>query len=58
MSKSIRNLLLVAPMVAGFVIGSQVSVSAQSASDTDNGSELLNQINTYSQEGKAKSRNQ
>ena len=58
MSKSIRNLLLVAPMVAGFVIGSQVSVSAQSVSDADNGSELLNQINTYSQEGKAKSRNQ
>ena len=58
MSKSIRNLLLVAPMVAGFVVGSQLSASAQSVSNIDDGSELLNQINTYSQEGKAKSRNQ
>ena len=57
MSKSLRNLLLATPMVAGLVISSQLSVSAQSVSDTDDG-ELLNQINTYSQEGKTKSRNQ
>ena len=57
MSKSIRNLLLATPMVAGLVVGSQLSVSAQSVSDTED-SELLNQINTYSQEGKTKSRNQ
>ena len=57
MSKSIRNLLLATPMAAGLVISSQLSVAAQSVSDTDS-SELLDRINTYSQEGKTKSRNQ
>lgn len=56
MSKLIRNLLLVAPAVAALVIGSQLPASAQSASSADDSSnQLLNQINSYSQEGKAKS---
>ncbi|MGD1920645.1 MAG: iron uptake porin [Pleurocapsa sp.] len=58
MSKLIRNLLLVAPTVAGFVLVSSFSASAQSVSGSDSSSQLLNQINTYSQEGKNSSRNQ
>ncbi len=58
MSKLIRNLLLVAPTVAGFVLVSSFSASAQSVSGSDSSSQLLNQINTYSQEGKNRSRNQ
>lgn len=58
MSNLIRNMLLVAPTVAGLVLGSSLSASAQSVSGTDNSSQLLNQINSYSQEGKTKSRNQ
>ncbi|MCC0176890.1 carbohydrate porin [Waterburya agarophytonicola K14] len=58
MSKLIRNLLLVAPAAVSLVIGSQLSASAQSVSDINNGSQLLNQINSYSQEGKGTSRNQ
>lgn len=58
MSKLIRNLLLVAPAVASLVIGSSLSASAQSVSDTNSSSQLLDQINTYSQEGKTRSRNQ
>ena len=58
MSKFIHRLLLVAPAVAGWVVGSQLPTSAQSISDADSNSQLLNQINNYSQEGKAKSRNQ
>lgn len=57
MSKLIRNLLLVAPAVAGLAIACQSPVSAQSASSADS-SQLLDQINTYSREGKAKSQNQ
>ena len=58
MSRLIRNLLLMAPTVAGLVIGSQLSTSAQSISGADSNSQLLEQINTYSQEGKVNSRNQ
>ena len=59
MSKSIRNLLLGAPAVVGMVVGSQLSASAQSISGEESDrAQLLNQINTYSQEGKTNSRNQ
>ena len=58
MSKFIRNLLLVSPAAIGFVLGSQFSASAQSVSGTDGNSQLLNQINTYSQEGKTDSQDQ
>jgi len=59
MSKSIRNLLLAAPAVVGMIVGSQISASAQSVSESSSdNSQLLNQINTYSQEGKTNSRNQ
>jgi len=59
MSKSIRNLLLATPAVAGMVVGFQLSASAQSVSESSSdNSQLLNQINTYSQEGKTNSRNQ
>ena len=57
MSKLVRNLLLASPAVVGLVCGFQLSAAAQSASSTDN-SQILNQINTYSQEGKSKSQNQ
>jgi hypothetical protein len=61
MSKLIRNFLLASPAALCFVIGSQLSASAQStpsaAIDSSN-SPLLNQINEYSQEGKTNSRNQ
>ncbi|MGL5942367.1 MAG: iron uptake porin [Waterburya sp.] len=59
MSKLIRNLLLVSPAIVGLVFGFQFSASAQSISGTeDNSNQLLNQINTYGQEGKPKSQNQ
>ena len=59
MSKLIRNLLLAAPAAVGVVMGFQLSASAQSVSeDGSDSSQLLNQINTYSQEGKTNSRNQ
>ena len=58
MSKLIRNLLLSVPAVAGLVIGSQLSVSAQAISGASDSSQLLNQINNYSQEGRGKSRSQ
>ena len=58
MSKIIRNLLLVAPAAASLVLGFQWSVSAQSVSDARDSSQLLNQINSYSQEGQGTSRNQ
>ncbi|MBE9045009.1 carbohydrate porin [Pleurocapsales cyanobacterium LEGE 10410] len=57
MSKIIRNLLLASPAVVGLVFGFQLSASAQSTSGTDN-SQILDQIDTYSQEGKSKSQNQ
>jgi hypothetical protein len=52
MSKLISNLLLLAPTVAGLMLGSQLSTSAQSVSGVDDSSQLLDQINSYSQEGK------
>ena len=58
MSKFIHRLLLATPAVAGLVVGLQLPTSAQSISDADSNSQLLDQINNYSQEGKAKSRNQ
>ncbi len=59
MSKLVRNLLLVSPAVAGFVFGSQLSASAQLVSEAEeNRNQLLNQINSYSQEGKTTPRNQ
>ena len=56
MFKSIRNLLLASPAAIGFVLGSQADVSAQA--NTDSNSQLLNRINSYSQEGQNSSRNQ
>ena len=58
MSKLIRNLLLVSPAAIGFVLGSQLSASGQLVSGTDSNSQLLNQIDTYSQEGKTNSQDQ
>ncbi len=58
MSKLIRNLLLVSPAVFSFVIGLGLSASAQSVRSVDDSSQLLDQINNYSQEGKTNSRNQ
>lgn len=57
MFKLIRNLLLVSPAVAGLVFGAQLSASAQLVAEAGN-SQLLDQINNYSQEGRSKSRNQ
>ena len=54
MSKLLRSLLLAAPAAIGFVLGTQLQASAQSA---DN-SQLLDRINNYSQEGQTNSRNQ
>ncbi|MGF1588624.1 MAG: iron uptake porin [Pleurocapsa sp.] len=58
MSKLIRNLLLACPAIIGLVLGSQLSTSAESVSDTDANTQLLNQINNYSQEGKTNPSNQ
>ena len=58
MSIFIRNLLLVAPAVAGLMLGSGLSASAQSVPGTDDSNQLLDRINSYSQEGKTNSRNQ
>ena len=58
MSQLLRNLLLGSPVVVGFVLGSQTSASAQLASSADTTTQLLDQINTYSQEGKTSPRNQ
>ena len=51
MSKLLRNLLLAAPATIGFVLGTQLQASAQSA----NNSQLLDRINNYSQEGQTNS---
>ncbi|MEO1669942.1 MAG: iron uptake porin [Cyanobacteria bacterium J06631_2] len=56
MNKLIRNLLLASPAMVGFVLGSQLQVSAQSVTEDNSG--LLNQINRYGQEGQAAPRNQ
>jgi hypothetical protein len=62
MSKFVRNLLLAAPAMIGFVLSSQLEASAQLTSSADSNftsnSQLLNQINDYSQEGKSNSSNQ
>ena len=52
MSKSLRNLLLVAPAILGFAVNSPVA--AQNA--TNDG--LLNQLDTYTREGRGSSVNQ
>ncbi|MEO1690948.1 MAG: iron uptake porin, partial [Cyanobacteria bacterium J06631_6] len=56
MNKIIGNLLLACPAAAVFVLGSQLQASAQSA--VGDNSQLLNQINSYGQEGQAVPRNQ
>ncbi|NJO96865.1 MAG: iron uptake porin [Pleurocapsa sp. CRU_1_2] len=61
MSKLIRNLLLASPAILCFVLGSQLQASAQATSGADSNpsnSQLLNQINNYSQEGTSNSTNQ
>lgn len=61
MSKLIRNLLLASPAMLCFVLGSQLQASAQATSGADSNSsnsQLLNQINNYSQEGTSNSSNQ
>ncbi|NJK56935.1 MAG: iron uptake porin [Pleurocapsa sp. SU_5_0] len=61
MSKLIRNLLLASPAMLCFVLGSQLQASAQATSGADSNpsnSQLLNQINNYSQEGTSNSTNQ
>ena len=51
MFKLLRNLLLVSPAVLGIALSNQASAVAQSAPEADN-SQILNQINSYSQEGR------
>jgi hypothetical protein len=58
MSKIVRNLLLASPVMAGFLLSFQ-SASAQVISDAQsNDSQLLDRINSYSQEGRNSSRSQ
>lgn len=58
MFKLIRNLLLASPAMIGFVVGTQLEVSAQSTTGANANSQLLNEINSYSQEGRTNSPNQ
>ncbi|MEM8829139.1 MAG: iron uptake porin [Cyanobacteria bacterium P01_G01_bin.19] len=58
MSRSFSKLLFVAPFAASLTFGMQVSTLAQSVSEVDSNGQLLDQINTYSQEGKGNSRSQ
>ncbi len=58
MSKLVRNLLLASPAMLCLVLGSQLSASAQLTAEADGNSQILDQINSYSQEGRTKSRNQ
>ncbi|MEL6929548.1 MAG: iron uptake porin [Cyanobacteria bacterium J06600_6] len=51
MSKLIRNLLLASPAAIGLVLGMQLQASAQSTPDAAANSQLLQRINSYSQEG-------
>ncbi len=53
MFKLLRNLLLVSPAVFGIAFSSQVSAVAQSAPAGDD-SQILNQLNLYSQEGRSR----
>jgi hypothetical protein len=57
MSKLIRNLLLVCPAVLGVALCSAPSTFAQSVSETGN-SQILNEVDRYSQEGQGESINQ
>ncbi len=52
MFKLLRNLLLVSPAIFGIALSNQTSAVAQSVPTTDN-SQILNQINRYSQEGRS-----
>lgn len=52
MSKLIRNLLLASPAVVGLVFSSQLSASAQSIANADSSTQIMDQINSYSQEGR------
>ena len=52
MFKLVRNLLLASPAVVGLLLGSQLSASAQSISSADSSTQILDQINSYSQEGR------
>ncbi|MEL6495421.1 MAG: iron uptake porin [Cyanobacteria bacterium J06623_7] len=56
MFKSIRNLLLASPAAIGLVLGSQGNVFAQANADSN--SQLLEQINSYSREGRKSSASQ
>ena len=58
MFKLLRNLLLVSPAIVGITLSSQLSAVAQSVqpAETDN-SQLLNQLNQYSQEGRRNTSN-
>lgn len=58
MSKIFRNLLILSPALAGLVLGSQLSASAQSISSAEYNNQLLEQIDSYSQDGKTNSRSQ
>ena len=58
MSRLIRNLLLVSPAAMALVLGTQLQASAQSTAGTADNTQLLERINSYSQEGKTNSRNQ
>ncbi|NJP22580.1 MAG: iron uptake porin, partial [Hydrococcus sp. CRU_1_1] len=57
MSKLIRNLLLVCPAVLGVALCSAPNTFAQSVSETGN-SQILNEVDRYSQEGQGESINQ
>ena len=58
MSKLVRNLLLASPAMLCLVLGSQLSASAQLTAEADSNTQMLDQINNYSQEGKTNPRNQ
>ena len=58
MLKILRNLLLASPAIVALVLGCKLSASAQSVSEVEDNTQLLDQINNYSQEGKTKPRNQ
>ncbi|MEO0834543.1 MAG: iron uptake porin, partial [Cyanobacteria bacterium J06642_3] len=58
MFKLVRNLLLASPAMIVLVVFSQLSAVAQSTASADNNTQLLDQINSYSKEGRANSRSQ
>jgi len=53
MSKSLRNLLLAAPAIFGIALSTPVV-----AQEADANSNLLNQLNSYSSEGRTNTKNQ